>query len=175
MRAARAAYVAGLGDGRAALETALAEVLAANLGPGIVAAYRAHGAEIDPARLVRPFAFPRVTGGGLAFYACAAGDCTPGFAGIAEPPAAAPLVIPDIVLVPLVAVDVTGNRLGQGAGHYDRTLAALRATRWVVAVGVAWDMQRVDALPADPWDQPLDALATPSGWIRFASHPMSAR
>ena len=167
MRQARAAYVAGLGANRARLEAALADVLAAHLGPGNVAAYRALGGEIDVG-LDRVLAFPRVTDGALVFHRCGIADCAPGFAGIAEPPATAPVVAPDIILVPLVAVDARGNRLGQGAGQYDRTLAALRARRKVLAVGVAWDVQLVDALPVDPWDAPLDALATPSGWRDFA-------
>ncbi len=70
--------------------------------------------------------------------------------------------------MPLLAVDRRGTRLGQGGGHYDRTLATLRAAGPVLAVGMAWDCQLVDALPTDPWDEPLDALATPSGWRDFA-------
>jgi 5-formyltetrahydrofolate cyclo-ligase len=77
--------------------------------------------------------------------------------GGSQPPDTAPIVHPDVVFVPLVAFDVKMNRLGQGGGHYDRYLAlhenALR-------VGVAWDAQRVDALPVRAWDIPLDAVIT---------------
>jgi 5-formyltetrahydrofolate cyclo-ligase len=152
-RAARRAYVAGLGpEERDGLETALADHLAASLPPGLVAGYDAMGSEIGLHRVARAFLLPRVVDGGpLTFHAGPDG----------------PAVTPDIALVPLLAVDRRGTRLGQGGGHYDRTLAALRATRPVLAVGVAWDMQIVDHLPADPWDAPLDALATPSGWRDF--------
>ena len=69
----------------------------------------------------------------------------------------------DLVLFPLVAFDRSGNRLGMGAGFYDRTFeAALRRTVWPgpKRIGVAYEMQRVDALPAADWDVPLDAIAT---------------
>lgn len=162
LRAARRAYVAGLdGDARDRLETELAVRLAAHLPPGVVAGYRAIGSEIGLGRVARVALFPRVVAGGpLAFDAC------PG----------AEAAMPDIVLVPLIAVDRAGTRLGQGGGHYDRTLAALRAVRPVLAVGVAWDRQIVAALPADRWDEPLDALATPSQWLTFpARSPISRR
>ena len=166
LRAARAAYVAALPPGeRAALEMALRAVLDAHLPPGAVAAYHAVGDEIDPRGLARPLAFPRtVRGAPLTFHAAPLAACRPGALGIPEPAANAPRVTPRVVLVPLLAVDRSGTRLGQGGGYYDRTLAALRAAGPVLAVGVAWDMQQVDRLPADQWDEPLDALATPSGW-----------
>ncbi len=169
LRAARTAYVATLDPGeRATLMAALANILAQHLPPGAVAAYCAVGAEIDPSGLDRPLALPRsVRGQPLTFHAVRRSDCRPAAFGIHEPAADAPAVIPDIVLVPLLAVDSRGTRLGYGGGFYDRTLAALRAKRRVLAVGVAWDMQRVAALPADPWDERLDALATPSGWHDF--------
>ena len=166
----RADYVAALDDAaRSRLETALVAVLDRHLPAGVVAAYHAVGDEIDPGGLERALALPRVVRGApLTFHRAPRAACRPGALGIPEPDAAAPPVTPDIVLVPLLGVDRGGTRLGQGAGYYDRTLAALRATRPVLAVGVAWDCQRVDPLPADPWDAPLDALATPSGWYRFA-------
>jgi 5-formyltetrahydrofolate cyclo-ligase len=89
----------------------------------------------------------------------------PGLGGIPEPAADLPMVRPDLLLVPLLAVDRSGNRLGQGGGHYDRTLAALRATQPTIAIGLAWDVQLVDAVAAEPWDQPLDAIATPSAFL----------
>ena len=82
-----------------------------------------------------------------------------------QPDADAPLVEPDVVLVPLVAADLAGNRLGQGAGHYDRAIAALRARRPLRVVGLAWDVQIVDALTPEPHDARLDAIATPSRLI----------
>jgi 5-formyltetrahydrofolate cyclo-ligase len=74
-----------------------------------------------------------------------------------QPSESAPAVAPDLVLVPLVGFDRAGNRLGQGGGHYDRALAALPTAR---AVGLAWSIQEVPALPVETWDQPLDAIWT---------------
>ena len=69
----------------------------------------------------------------------------------------------DVVLAPLVAFDSEGNRLGMGGGFYDRTLARLghlRHWRTPRLVGVAYDFQKVDALPAQDWDVPLDAVVS---------------
>jgi len=85
--------------------------------------------------------------------------------GIEEPPADAPEHRPDVVLVPLLAVDGDGYRLGYGGGYYDRTLAAIAP---VLAVGIALSVQRVDAVPRGPHDQPLTHLATEDGVVAFA-------
>jgi 5-formyltetrahydrofolate cyclo-ligase len=171
LRAVRRDHVARLtADERAADEAALAAVLAAKLPRGIVAGYHAAGSEIGLSRVAGVTLFPRVVPGApLSFHSgpATATLSVTGLSTIAEPPATAPRSTPGVVLVPLLGVDRSGTRLGQGGGHYDRTLAALRAAGPVLAVGVAWDCQRVDALPADPWDAPLDALATPSGWYDF--------
>lgn len=83
--------------------------------------------------------------------------------GLHEPPADAPLATPDFLLVPLVAFDSAGRRLGHGAGYYDRTLASLpRAGR----LGVAFAAQQVDRVPAGPHDVPLPAIATENGIFR---------
>ncbi len=76
----------------------------------------------------------------------------------------------DLVLLPLVAFDLQGNRLGMGGGFYDRTFAFLRRRhRWhrPRLVGVAYDFQQVEYLPAEPWDVPLHAVVTESRWIPF--------
>lgn len=88
---------------------------------------------------------------------------TGGF-GVDEPPADAPEHVPDIVLVPLLAVDREGFRVGYGGGYYDRTLAAHPAA---VAIGVAFDMQRVERCPHAEHDIPLTHLATESGVMTF--------
>ena len=67
---------------------------------------------------------------------------------------------PVLVLVPGLGFDVAGTRLGRGAGFYDRALAALRSECTVVAVGLSFETQIVPVLPADPWDQPVDFIAT---------------
>ena len=69
----------------------------------------------------------------------------------------------DLVLFPLVAFDRAGNRLGMGGGYYDRTFEAVRrrtVRQGPKLVGVAYELQKVDALPAADWDVPLDAIAT---------------
>jgi 5-formyltetrahydrofolate cyclo-ligase len=82
---------------------------------------------------------------------------------ILEPSAAAARVTPDIVLVPLLAFDSTGHRLGYGGGYYDRTLAALKAR----AIGIAYAGQEVDALPREAHDHPLEAVLTENGLTKF--------
>ena len=83
--------------------------------------------------------------------------------GIREPHADAPEVLPDIVLVPLAAFDRAGHRLGYGARYYDLTLEALRARKKIVAVGVAYASQQIDAVPTEPHDQALDYVLTEAG------------
>jgi 5-formyltetrahydrofolate cyclo-ligase len=67
------------------------------------------------------------------------------------------------VLLPLVAIDRNGTRLGQGKGHYDRVVGDLRR-RGALLIGLGWDVQLInETIPADPWDIPLDGFACPSG------------
>jgi 5-formyltetrahydrofolate cyclo-ligase len=84
--------------------------------------------------------------------------------GIMEP-VPAPEVFPDLVFVPLLAFDRRGNRLGYGAGFYDRTLARLRARHSILAVGVGFAVQEFSAIPAEPYDEKLDYVLTDSDWI----------
>jgi 5-formyltetrahydrofolate cyclo-ligase len=87
-----------------------------------------------------------------------------------EPPETASAVIPQILLVPLLAFDRTGARLGYGGGYYDATLRHLRASgRNVVAVGAAFDEQEMPALPFEPHDERLDYILTPSRLIRLGA------
>ena len=83
--------------------------------------------------------------------------------GLHEPPEHAPLATPDYLLVPLVAFDAAGRRLGHGAGYYDRTLASLPQAR---RLGVAFAAQQVAHVPAGPHDIPLPAIATERGILR---------
>lgn len=86
--------------------------------------------------------------------------------GIREPADSAAVVAPDVLIVPLLAFDAEGWRLGYGGGYYDRTLADFRRTRKVIAIGIAYDEQKVDAVPHLDYDQRLDWVLTPSGPIR---------
>jgi len=84
-----------------------------------------------------------------------------------QPPLDAPEVFPDLVLVPLVAIDGKGTRLGQGKGHYDRVLDRLKE-HGALLIGLGWETQKVDAtIPAEPWDIPLDGFASPAGLEMF--------
>jgi 5-formyltetrahydrofolate cyclo-ligase len=76
------------------------------------------------------------------------------------PADAAPEVEPDVLLVPMLAFDRKGYRLGYGGGFYDRTLAKLRAVKLVTAIGVAYAGQEIKAVPYDARDQPLDWIMT---------------
>jgi 5-formyltetrahydrofolate cyclo-ligase len=91
-------------------------------------------------------------------------DLRPGTLGIPEPAPELPELDPsaiDWALVPGLAFDARGHRLGRGAGHYDRLLPRLRpeVPRWAIAL----EPQLVEALPVEPHDQPLDGVALPSG------------
>ncbi len=143
------------------------------LRPGrIVASYRPVGGEVDPApfdtaataagaHLALPFVADRATA--LRFLLVQPGEpLIPGPFGLLNPDPAWPEAAPDLILTPLIGFDRRGNRLGQGAGHYDRAFAAHPAA-W--RVGLAWSVQEVDALAPDPWDIPLHAIATEQEWI----------
>ena len=79
--------------------------------------------------------------------------------GLLQPFADAPALIPDILFVPLLGFTESGDRLGQGGGHYDRWLAAHTGTR---PIGMAWDCQLTENLPTEAHDQPLKAVVTPT-------------
>ena len=78
----------------------------------------------------------------------------------AQVPADPRWITPEILIVPMVAFDLDGNRLGYGGGFYDRTLEGLRANGAALAIGFAYDAQEAKALPLEPTDQPLDMLVT---------------
>ncbi len=144
--------------------------------PAMVSGFLPIGEEIDPMPLLlrlRDEGFglclPVMEGRGtpLVFRAWAPGDALVATTwGIREPRASAPAVEPDVVLGPLLAFDRAGHRLGYGGGFYDRTLARLRALKPIVSVGLAYDEQRVDAVPHLDYDQRLDWVLTPSGPMR---------
>lgn len=148
----------------------------------VISGYMPLKDEIDPfdilgdARSRRMFiAMPRTPPKGsglpLTFHHCRLRDTgwetvfeTSAF-GVREPPATNLLTQPNLMLVPLLGFDRRGRRLGYGAGHYDRTIAALRASLAssafpLVAVGLAWSCQEVDRIPTDAFDQSLDWVVT---------------
>jgi 5-formyltetrahydrofolate cyclo-ligase len=88
---------------------------------------------------------------------------------VMTPPAEALEVVPRLLLVPLLAFDRTGYRLGYGGGFYDRTIAKLRAAGDVLAVGVGLAVQGMDAVPRDDTDEPLDWIVTDQEAIRISN------
>lgn len=86
-------------------------------------------------------------------------DLVEGPFGMAQPGPDAQKCLPDVLIMPLIGFTATGDRLGQGGGHYDRYLAEHPGR---IAIGLAWDVQICDALPTEPHDQRLDAVITPT-------------
>ena len=86
-----------------------------------------------------------------------------------HPLPSAPEVRPDVVVMPLLAVDAAGRRLGYGAGYYDRTLAALRATGPVTTVGLGYFIQLVERVPHEDHDEPLDWILTDRALTRVGA------
>lgn len=160
----------------AILRHALAGIEAIGVKSGsIVAGYWPLGTEVDirplMARLCERGAVCSlpviVENGKLAFRSWRPGDpLKDGDRGTMHPPANAPTVEPEILFVPILAVDNAGTRLGQGGGYYDRALGVLRAKRPVTAVGVGYAVQHVDRLPCDAGDQPMDWVLTEAGLTR---------
>jgi 5-formyltetrahydrofolate cyclo-ligase len=98
---------------------------------------------------------------------------TPSRYGIPEPLGApvVSLAACDLLLMPLVAYDAAGNRLGMGMGYYDRHLQPLRDEPSPLRVGIAYSLQQADALEANPWDVPLHGLVNERGWFTFSRQP----
>jgi 5-formyltetrahydrofolate cyclo-ligase len=158
------------------LRVAAAEAIAARPLPvaatpqAIVSGFMPIKSEINPLPLLRRFAaagarlaLPAIVGRGrpLAMRAWTVGDkLVAGQWGIREPQASAAEVHPDVVLVPLVAFDRRGHRIGYGAGYYDMTIAGLRQRKPMIAIGVAYAVQEVGEVPALPHDARLDLVLT---------------
>ena len=106
----------------------------------------------------------------LSFKTWKLGDAlTESFFKIPQPTQNANDILPDIILIPLVGFDRSGNRLGYGGGFYDRTLETLRATKPVIAIGIAFSIQEVDKLAPCEHDEPLDYIITEREIITCAS------
>jgi len=159
----------------AAERAAAAELIAARGLPvpvegAIVSGFMPIKSEINPLPLMRKLAaagarlaLPVVAGAGrpLVMRGWAFGEpLTAGVWGIRQPPPEAPVVAPDIMLVPLLAFDRSGHRIGYGAGYYDLTIAALRAGKPIIAAGIAFAAQEIAAVPATPRDARLDLVLT---------------
>ena len=188
----RAAVLAARDALSEAQRTAAAQAIArrglpVDIAPGaIVAGYSPIRSELDPTPLMQALAakgarlaLPVITqrGQSLRFRVWHQGDrLLPGSLGILEPSPAAAEVVPDIVLVPLAAFDRLGHRIGYGAGHYDFTLAHLRKAKPlvgkpkpIVAIGLAFAAQEIEAVPALSHDVPLDYVLTETRVFDFRS------
>ena len=142
----------------------------------IVAGYAPIRHEIDPMPLLAALSADGHTlclpvvmerEGALIFRRWRPGDgLASGAFGVPTPLADAPTVGPTLMIVPLLAFDRRGNRLGYGAGFYDRTITALRSTGTLETIGIAYAEQELDTVPTDPHDAHLDLILTPEEVIR---------
>ena len=140
----------------------------------VVGGYHALPDEADPVLLLERLvelgchiAYPRVAGKGLPleFHRIPDGEVlAPGAFGIHEPLDIWPRATPAVLLVPLLAFDASGHRLGYGGGFYDRTLALLK----VPAIGIAYAGQEAASLPHQAHDRTLDMVLTEQGIRRFS-------
>ncbi|MEE2877788.1 MAG: 5-formyltetrahydrofolate cyclo-ligase [Pseudomonadota bacterium] len=142
-------------------------------GP-VVAGYWPMGSEVDPRPLMAKLtqagahlALPYIdTNEQMSFRAWSQGDSlVKGPFGLQQPAENASAVSPTLILLPLLAFDKVGNRIGYGKGYYDRALEALRDEGRVFACGVGFHAQMLDHLPTDPHDQPLDWAITERGSV----------
>ena len=172
MREARRAYVAAIDSSeRSALQGRLAERLRPLIDEATaVGGYCAVASEIDPSTALataKLVALPSFAPGANRFTFRCGPATAHGPHGIPQPPADADELACDLILVPLLAIDSAGHRLGQGGGHYDRVLPALRASG-ARLIGLGWTLQRLAiSLPVEPWDVPLDGFACPNGLEMF--------
>jgi len=155
----------------AAAAAVAARPLPVAVKPGtIVSGFSALKSEINPVPLMRAFAaagaqlaLPVVMGRGkpLTMRAWSFGaPLNAGVWGIREPPAEAPEVFPDVLIVPLLAFDRVGARIGYGAGYYDMTIARLRGMKPVTAMGIAYAAQEIAQVPVTARDAALDLVLT---------------
>ena len=164
---------------RMAAALAIAERgLPVEVTPGtVVSGFSPLKSEISPLPLLRrladagaSLALPVVIGRGqpLVMRAWSFGaPLVSGVWGIREPPTDAPELNPDILIVPLLAFDRRGHRIGYGAGYYDMTIARLRAMKPVTAIGIAFAAQEIAAVPVTPRDASLDLVLTERETIDF--------
>jgi len=153
-------------------------VLAGGAGPKTVAGYVAAKGEIDPAPALAAvaaagaaLALPRMVPEAprLRFHRADAGPLTPGRFGISEPAAAAPELAVDeldVVIVPGLAFDAEGRRLGFGGGYYDGIFGTSGAGKRPALIGLCYDFQIVARCPAGDGDVPVDLVVTDAGVLR---------
>jgi 5-formyltetrahydrofolate cyclo-ligase len=167
-----------LADRATAAQAIAAREFPVRIAPGtVVSGYSPIRSELDPIPLMRALA---AQGAQLALPVIVARDApllfrewlpndelVAGAMAILEPSPDKPELLPDIVLVPLAAFDRFGQRIGYGAGHYDRTFEQLRATKTIIAIGLGFAVQEIDAVPAQPHDVALDYVLTEARTFDF--------
>jgi 5-formyltetrahydrofolate cyclo-ligase len=165
----------------AAAETIAARPFPVQMPPGaIVSGFMPMKTEINPLPLMRKLAgagaklaLPAIAGRGkpLVMRAYAFGDeFARGQWGIREPKADRPEVFPDVMIVPLACFDRKGHRIGYGAGYYDMTIHRLRSMKKIVAIGLAFAVQEISAVPATERDEKLDLVLTEREVIDLRGH-----
>ncbi len=165
---ALAAREAG-GDGDALTRHLIAAL--APHGGKILAGYWPMRGEPDPRPAMAvhdgPICLPVVPGKAvpLVFRRWQGEPLVPGPFGTSHPPDSQLALSPTVLIVPLAGFDRRGNRIGYGGGYYDRTLQMLRESGHNAAIGLAFAVQELPDIPADPFDQPLDLIVTDQGHI----------
>ena len=142
-----------------AAERATGALNLARLPPfNVVAGYEKMGSEIDPSPVLRKLA----AAGALLAVPLVLRPRLPLVFRTTDGE-----VTPDLIIAPLLAFDRAGGRLGQGGGHYDRTIERLRASGPLFVIGLAYTGQEIDVVPHEPHDQRLDAILTEIGYSEF--------
>lgn len=163
------------GGDDAALTRNLSQVLAGRDGQ-VLSGYWPMRGEADPRPAMQmhngPVCLPVVTGPARPLvFRLYDGTLEPGSFGTSHPPDTMPVLVPQVLIVPLAGFDRAGNRLGYGGGFYDRTLEALRAKGPVTAIGFAYAVQQIRSIPVEPTDQPLDFIVTDHEILQLFSPP----
>ncbi|MFC3167829.1 5-formyltetrahydrofolate cyclo-ligase [Paracoccus fontiphilus] len=167
---ARALAARAAGGDQDALTGHLIAALAPHRGK-VLAGYWPMRGEPDPRPAMRahdgPLCLPVVPGKAvpLVFRQWVGEPLVPGPFGTSHPADSQPVLRPAVLIVPLAGFDRRGNRIGYGGGYYDRTLQLLRETGHASAIGLAFAVQELPAIPAEPFDQPLDLVVTDQGTI----------
>ena len=145
----------------------------------LVGAFWPIRSEVDPRPLIERLfargqrvALPKVTPDGLVFREWRAGEVlVAGRFGLSEPHDDLPPLDPTALVVPLAAFDRRGQRIGYGRGYYDQAISRLSRNGPVLTVGIAFSVQEIDRVPAEPHDRPLDHLVTEAGFVPLSKDP----
>jgi len=170
---ARALAARAQGGDQDALDRHLIAALAPHEGK-VLSGYWPMRDEADPRPAMKahdgPVCLPVVPGKAvpLVFRQWNGEALVPGSFGTSHPPDSQPVLRPQVLIVPLAGFDRQGNRIGYGGGYYDRTLQLLRETGDVTAIGLAFAVQELPEIPAEPFDEVLDLIVTDRGVI----HPL---